>query len=186
MVHILLPDIVDRLRKGEFIRPVILEEDDISPKVTKLMQQCWSSNESERPVFTVIRSYIKKNVQEGVYVKGIWYYVIVYSVKPSVHPPIHPKQSSNLIAVYARVFNWSVTYYFRSVVMSVCCLFSALVCFFSDFDSKTPEELPRGTMCHKPILLNSVYYFVSYFLESQIQIHCAKEKGGRTSWTKKT
>ncbi|WAR02467.1 ANPRA-like protein [Mya arenaria] len=62
-------DIVNRVRAKESdpCRPVIFSDGaDLSPAVVKLMQSCWHDNELERPSFSVIRSYIKKNIQQGV------------------------------------------------------------------------------------------------------------------------
>jgi len=53
-------------RGSKLCRPVIFPNANEMPSaVVKLMEMCWNDTENERPTFKAIRSYIKKNIQEG-------------------------------------------------------------------------------------------------------------------------
>lgn len=67
-MHVMVSDIVNRVKSRESIpcRPVLFQDmGDLKPEVIQLMESCWHDNEFQRPTFGAVRSYIKKNIQQG-------------------------------------------------------------------------------------------------------------------------
>lgn len=56
-------------RESRPFRPALFPDCfDVSPAVSKLMQLCWHDDETNRPSFSVIKSYMRKSINGGMYV----------------------------------------------------------------------------------------------------------------------
>jgi len=61
-------DLIERVKARDTTpcRPVLFtDNEEVIADSIKLMQMCWCDNESERPTFSAIRSYLKKHIQKG-------------------------------------------------------------------------------------------------------------------------